>query len=121
MDDNMRQRLLRATAIGMAGNGRSWRCEEPVRAILAKFSELMDMEPRDKRTRKEWTVGGRAFVEQVGEDAELLERAFREMDKRMLTIKTPRSLIAVALELRRRGGDSYELRGRYLGGVLGGE
>ena len=72
----------------------------------------MGEEPRSLRARKSLIAGARDWVEELGETPDLLEVAFREMDKQGLTMKTPRSCIAVGVQLRRtgRGQDA----GRYL-------
>lgn len=94
-------------------HGQQWRAEAPVVAILERFTELVGEAPKSARLRKSWIAAARDYVAECGETPDLLEAAYWEMRKSLMTIATARSLITAALELRRRGANQED-RGRYL-------
>ena len=78
------------------------RVEERIRCILDVMVEECGFMPTGQ-LRQSWISGAREFVENVGEDAEVARGAIRYMKEKELIIKSPRSLIAVALNMKHRG------------------
>jgi len=78
------------------------RAEESVRQILDKMLDVFEEEGRqaNKAFVATWLAGARDYVEQVDSDVALFEAAMRLMAAKGLTIKSPRSMIAVALDLK---------------------
>jgi len=69
--------------------------------------------------KESWVVGAREFVNNVGERPDLVGPAIRYMQKNGLIIKSPRSLIAVALDLKRKPDNQSEAgRRRYAEAIM---
>jgi hypothetical protein len=76
--------------------------EEPIRPILDRMLAIWEAEGRQaaKAFVATWTQGARDYVEQVDGDADRFERAMRLLIAKGLTIRSPRSMIAVALDMK---------------------
>jgi len=85
--------------------------EERIRPILDAMVTEAGFTPRG-HLRQSWIAGAREYVENVGADPDVARRAIRYMRKRDLVIKSPRSLIAVALTLKHKGNTDAD-RQRY--------
>ena len=72
-----------------------------LRGVLDAFQACAGFTPRD-RLRGEWIAGARNFVENVGERPDLIQPAVEYMRQRDMLIKSPGSLVTVALKLRGR-------------------
>ena len=74
--------------------------EERLRGILDTFQECADFIPHEA-LRKQWIAGARNYVENVGERPDLIRPSIEYMQQRNLIIKSPGSLVTVALKLKR--------------------
>ena len=101
-------------------HGTRWNCEERLLSTLRSFEDAMDHQPNTERLRKSWIAGARDFVNECGERPDWMIPLVSEMRKRGLSVGTPRSLISLALEWIRQGGNQDD-RGRYLRGKLAGD
>ena len=87
--------------------------EERIRGVLDAMVAEAGFMPSGY-LRDAWIAGARDFVNNVGEHPELVAPAIRQMQKAGLIIKSPRSLIAVALKMNREpDNQSYAGRQRY--------
>lgn len=82
--------------------------EERLRGVLDAFQACAGFAPRDQ-LRQQWIAGARNFVENVGERADLIAPAVDYMQKHDLLIKTPGSLVPVALKMRGNKPAGYDV------------
>ncbi len=76
--------------------------EERIRGILDVMVEEAGFQPpAGSQLRQSWISGAREYAEVVGIDEKVVRKAIRYMRQKELIIKSPRSLIAVALNMKR--------------------
>jgi len=74
---------------------------ENLRATLDKFDSLQGGTPRSPDVRKIRRAAARRWVAEYGENAlDLLERSYRKLQDRGLTVVTEQSLIKTALPMK---------------------
>jgi len=88
------------------------RAEERVRPVLDALEETMGFSPQGQ-LRQTWIAGAREYVDNVGTRADLVGPVALYMQEHGLTVKSPRSLIAIALTWRDRMKDTDAARSKY--------
>lgn len=82
---------------------------ERVRPILDRMMDIWEAEGRQANRAfvATWPPAANDYVDQVDEDPDLFEQAMRLMLEKGLMVKSPRSMVAVALELKAKKGPSF--------------
>jgi len=88
------------------------RAEERIRPILDALEETMGFSPQGQ-LRASWVAGAREYVDNVGMRADLVRPVAEYMRDHQLTVKSPRSLIAIALQWRETLKSGDAARNRY--------
>lgn len=97
--------------------GSKWKGEPGVVALLEAFETVVEP-PRSQWMRKQWYAGARDFLEEHGEDCELLVDTARHLMGRGMCVTTPRACIKTAFSLKQKMHNSEEYRRSYLEGEL---
>ena len=86
------------------------RAPERLRSILDAFEDVMGYHPQGQ-LQQSWVAGARDYADNVGESALFVRAAAEYLQSKGLTVKSPRSLIAVAMQWKLSGGEHQ--RNRY--------
>lgn len=88
------------------------KAEERLRPILDALEETVGFSPQGQ-LRQSWIAGAREYVDNVGLRSDLVRPVAEYMRDRGLVVKSPRSLIAIAMQWRETLKSGESARNRY--------